>query len=119
MTEWEQQLTSIYSDSTVSFLYNKTNSNKYRNKIYDLDLPHGLIDLLIQNYLHESLVNTSTFELANILGIDQDLAAIIVTAANKKSIQKKTHYVYNILCYQANVSPSVHNFYSKKTLWYT
>jgi hypothetical protein len=48
-------------------------------------LAYGLIDLLIKNnFTLELLVNTSPFELSNILGIDQDIAAIICKAVKMK-----------------------------------
>ncbi|MFL6322870.1 MAG: hypothetical protein ACJ702_01985 [Nitrososphaeraceae archaeon] len=81
----EKQLTSTYGDSAVSFLYNEANYNNDNSTVNDLDLAQGLIDLLIENnFTLESLINTSVLELAKTLGIDQDVAAIICTAANRK-----------------------------------
>ena len=90
VTEDKQQLASSYSDSTISFFYNNrekhSNNNNHGGTIDDLDLAYGLIDLLINNnYSLESLIQTDPSKLANILGIDQDVATIIVTAANKKN----------------------------------
>src|SRR5919199_3447060 len=89
ITEDEQQLASTYSDSTISFLYNKDSqkhSNNHNDTLYELDLAYGLIDLLMKNnYSLESLILTDPSKLANTLGIDQDVATIIVTAANKKN----------------------------------
>ena len=85
-TTKEQQETSTYSDSAISFSNNETNNNNYRSKIYDLDLAYGLIDLLIENnFTLESLVKTNAFELSKTLGIDQEVAAIICKVANKQT----------------------------------
>ena len=100
ITDEEQELTSRYSDSSVSFLYNnndddndndnKTSNNKHKSTLYDLDLAHGLVDLLIKNgFTLQSLLNASPFEVSNILGIDQEIAAIICAAANKKREKNK------------------------------
>lgn len=96
VSEDEQQLTSSYSDSTIGFLDNGTrynNNNKHKSTIHDLDLPSGLIDLLIENnFSLESLTNTNPSELSCILAIDQEVAAIIWNAANKKNNKhRKTH----------------------------
>ena len=98
VTEDEQQLTSTYSDSTISFLdngtrYNNNNNNNHKSTIDDLDLPYGLIDLLIENkFSLESLTNTNPAELSCILAIDQEVSAIICNAANKKNHKhRKTH----------------------------
>ena len=96
VTEDEKQLTSSYSDSTTSFLNNSTrynNDNNHKSTIRDLDLPSGLIDLLIaNNFSLESLTNTNPAELSCILAIDQEVSAIIYNAANKKNHKhKKTH----------------------------
>jgi hypothetical protein len=45
----EKQLTSTYSDSAVSFLYNEANNNNDSSTLNDLDLAQGLIDLLIES----------------------------------------------------------------------
>ncbi len=88
----EQQVTSTYSDSAVSFSYNKTNNNKYRSAIHDLDLAYGLIDLLLENnFTLESLVKTSAFELSKTLGIDQEVAAIICKVANTQTKEDIMH----------------------------
>jgi hypothetical protein len=91
VTDDEQQLTSIYSDSLVSSLYN--NNNKHTNTLQDLDLAQGLIQLLIRNnFTVDSLRNTSSSELSKTLGIDQEVTAIMCAAANKKNNKhRKTH----------------------------
>jgi hypothetical protein len=93
VTEYEQQLTSTYSDSTISFLNNSTRYNNLKSTIDDLDLPSGLIDSLIENnFSLESLTNTDPSELSNILAIDQEVAVIIRAAAKKKNNKhRKTH----------------------------
>src|SRR5919206_1209808 len=86
VNENEQQLASTYSDSATSFLYNNDNndSHQYIDALDDLDLPYGLIDLLINNnYTLPSLLNTDPSELSNILFIDQEVAAIICAAVKK------------------------------------
>jgi hypothetical protein len=99
VTEDKQQLASTYSDSTISFLYNNrekysnNNNNNHGGTIDDLDLAYGLIEILVKsNYTLESLVNTDPSELSHILAIDQEIAAIICAAANKKKKEhRKTH----------------------------
>ena len=93
VTEDEQQLTSTYSDYTISFLDNSARYNNHKSTIHDLDLPYGLIDLLIENnFSLESLTNTNPSELSCILAIDQEVATIIWNAANKKNHkQRKMH----------------------------
>ena len=96
VSEDELQLASNYSDSTISFLHHNRkyhNNNNHKSTIYDLDLPYGLIDLLIQNnFSVESLTNTNPSDLSCILAIDQEVATIIWNAANKKNHKhKKTH----------------------------
>ncbi len=98
ITEDEQQLASAYSDSATSFLYSDNKgSQQYidNGTIHELDLPYGLIDLLIKNnYTLTSLLNTGPSELSNILAIDQEVAVIIRAAAKKKkknNKHRKTH----------------------------
>jgi hypothetical protein len=98
LTEDKQQLaSSTYSDLNISFLYNNkeeySNNNNYGGTIDDLDLAFGLIELLVKNnYTLESLTNTNPSELSHVLAIDQEIAAIICAAANKKNKeQRKTH----------------------------
>jgi hypothetical protein len=95
VTEDKQQLTSTYSDSTISSLDNSRkygNNNNHKNTIYDLDLPYGLIDLLIDNnFTLDSLINANPSELSCILAIDQEVATIIWNAANMKDSKRKRH----------------------------
>jgi|SRR5919206_1545222 hypothetical protein len=95
ITDDEQQLTSTYNDSSISFLYNN-NGNK--STVNDLDLPQGLIELLVEsNFTVESLLDTNPSELSNTLAIDIDVAAIIYTAANKKNNKhRKKHSSHRI-----------------------
>ena len=97
-TEDKQQLTSsTYSDSNISFLYNNkeehSNNNNLRGTLDELDLAYGLIELLVKNnYTLDSLINTNPSELSGVLAIDQEIAAIICAAANKKNKEhRKTH----------------------------
>ena len=84
VTTDEQHLTSTYSDSAISFLYNETNNNSDSSSLNELDLAHGLIDLLVENdFTVESLTDTSSSELSKTLGIDQEVAALICKAAAK------------------------------------
>ena len=97
VTDDEQQLALTYSDSTTSFLYKNKDSQQYIDNndnhnrvVHDLDLPYGLIDLLIKNnYTPASLINTDPSELSNILAIDQEVAVIILAAAKKKKRNNK------------------------------
>jgi hypothetical protein len=97
VTEDKQQLALTYSDSTISFLYNdiekRSNNNNHGSTIGDLDLAYGLIELLVKNnYTLESLINTGPSELSCVLAIDQEVAAIICAAANKKNKEhRKKH----------------------------
>jgi hypothetical protein len=97
VTEDKQQLASTYSDSTISLLYNNrekhSNNNNLGGTIDDLDLAYGLIEMLVKsNYTLESLINTDQSELSHVLAIDQEIAAIICAAANKKNKEhRKTH----------------------------
>jgi hypothetical protein len=91
VTEDEQQLTSTYSDSTISFLDNGTiynNNNNHKRTIHDLDLARGLIQLLVENnFTLKSLLNTSSSELSKTLGIDEEVATLICkTAKSKKPV---------------------------------
>jgi hypothetical protein len=97
-TEDKQQLTSsTYSDSATSSLY--SNREKHSNNINgggtidDLDLAYGLIEMLEKNnYTLESLINTEPSKLSHVLAIDEEIAAIICTVANKKNKEhRKTH----------------------------
>ena len=85
----EQHLASTYSDSATSFSYKKSqeqSANKNYNTIHDLELAHGLIDLLIKNkYTLPSLMSTDPSELPDVLAIDQEVAKIICAAAKKKN----------------------------------
>ena len=81
ITDDEQQLTSTYSDSTISFLDNgiryNNNNNNHKSTIRQLDLAQGLIQLLVENnFTLNSLLNTSPSELSKTLGIDQEVASM-------------------------------------------
>jgi hypothetical protein len=57
----------------------------YNNKIHDLDLPDGLIELLVENnFTLKSLVNIGSSELSKTLGIDEEVATLICNAAKNK-----------------------------------
>ena len=91
ITNDEQQLASIYSESAVSFMYkNKScrNDNNDKSIIYELDLAHGLIELLVENnFTLKSLLDTSSSELSKTLGIDEEVATLICkTAKSKKHV---------------------------------
>jgi len=54
-----QKLTSTYNDFGISFLY-AINNYGCKSTIHDLDLPQGLIDLLVDNnFTLKSLMDTS------------------------------------------------------------
>jgi hypothetical protein len=91
VTTYEQHLTSTYSDSAVSFLYNETNNNNDSISLNDLDLAYGLIELLVENnFTLKSLLNTSSSELSKTLGIDQEVATLICKAAkNRKPLKQE------------------------------
>jgi hypothetical protein len=92
VTKEEQQLeSSTYSDHTTRLLSKDnreehSNNNNYEGEINKLNLPYGLIELLVKNnYTLDSLINTHPSELSGVLAIDQEVAAIICAAANKKN----------------------------------
>ena len=94
ITNDEQRLVSTYSESAVSFLYNNKsyrNDNNEKSIIYELNLAHGLIDLLVENnFTLKSLLNTSSSELSKTLGIDEEVATLICkTAKGKKPPNKE------------------------------
>jgi hypothetical protein len=97
LTEDKQQLASTYGDFNINFLYDNrekhSNNNNPLGTIDGLDLAYGLIELLVKNnYTLDSLINTDPSELSHILAIDQEIAAIICAAANKKKKEhRKTH----------------------------
>jgi hypothetical protein len=97
VTEDEQQLASTYSDSVTSLPYinsqEQSDNNNHHGTIHELEIAHGLIDLLIKNkYTLPSLISTDPSELADILAIDQEVAKIICVAAKKKNNKRrKTH----------------------------
>lgn len=71
---------------------NKTNyftenkNNHINTQINSLDIADGLKELLIKNgFTLEALLNTSSSEIAEFLGIDKYVAEIICTAAKKSS----------------------------------
>jgi hypothetical protein len=92
VTEEEQQLTSsMYNGTTSSFIYSNdkeehSNNNNHKGTIEKLDLAYGLIELLVKNnYTLDSLINTNPSDLSRVLAIDQEVAAIICAAVNKKN----------------------------------
>ena len=80
------------SHFSLSNKKNKTNcftekkNNHINTQINSLDIADGLKELLIKNgFTLEVLLNTSSSEIADFLGIDQYVAEIICTAARKSS----------------------------------
>jgi hypothetical protein len=67
--------------------YLTENKNNHINtQINSLDIADGLKELLIKNgFTLEVLLNTTSSEIAEFLGIDQYVAEIICTAARKSS----------------------------------
>ena len=82
----KEKLTSTYNDSGISFIYDNNNDDDgYKSTIHDLDLAHGLIELLVENnFTLKSLLNTSSSELSKTLGIDQEVATLICKTAKKQ-----------------------------------
>jgi hypothetical protein len=81
----------VFQITTISFLDNGTRYKNHKSTIHDLDLPYGLIDLLIENnFSVELLTNTNPSELSCILAIDQEVVKIICNAANKKNHKHRT-----------------------------
>jgi len=83
ITTNRRQLISTHNDSSVDLLYD----NNKCSTIHDLDLAHGLIELLIENnFTLKSLMNIGSSELSKTLGIDQEVATLICKAAKNKKI---------------------------------
>jgi hypothetical protein len=77
ITVTHEKLTSTYNDSGTRFLYDN-------NKIHNLDLASGLVQLLAENnFTLESLLDTSS---SKTLGIDQEVATLICKAAKNKKM---------------------------------
>ena len=78
-----QKLAATYNDSGISFM--SDNNYGCKSTLHDLDLAHGLIQLLVENnYTLDSLLNTSSSELSKTLGIDEQVATLICKAAKNK-----------------------------------
>ena len=85
ITVTHEKSISAYNDSGISFLYENNNNDGYKSTIHTLDLAQGLIQLLVENsFTLKSLLNTSSSELSNTLGIDQEVATLICKAAKNK-----------------------------------
>ena len=81
----KEKLTSTYNDSGISFVHYINNNDGCKSTVYDLDLAHGLIELLVENnFTLESLIDTGSSELSKTLGIDQEVATLICKAAKNK-----------------------------------
>ena len=77
-----QKLAATYNDSGISFICDNYGC---KSTLHDLDLAHGLIELLVENnYTLDSLLNTSSSELSKTLGIDEQVATLICKAAKNK-----------------------------------
>ena len=74
-----------HSHKCLSRKNNISNDNSNNNLVNQLDIADGLKELLIDKGLVslESILNTSSSDLANTLGIDQYIAEIIRIATNK------------------------------------
>jgi hypothetical protein len=65
---------------------NNDNPDDSINIINQLDIADGLKDLIINHDLSlETILNTSTDDLARILGIDQQVVELICAAAKKQN----------------------------------
>jgi hypothetical protein len=77
-----------YNDPGIGLLYDNKTGRK--STIYDLDLAHGLIELLVENnFTLKSLLNTSSSELSKTLGIDEEVATLICKTAKSKKPPNK------------------------------
>jgi hypothetical protein len=82
----KEKLTSTYNDSGISSLYDNNNEGN-KSTIHELDLAHGLIDLLIENnFTLKSLLSTSSSELSKTLCMDEEVATLICKAAKNKKL---------------------------------
>ena len=88
---------SYYSDSFLQNLKSKTNNNTYNYSdkvaINSLDIADGLKELLIKHeFTLEGLLNMSSSELAELLGIDKYIAQIIESAVARLSNNNYASY---------------------------
>jgi hypothetical protein len=97
-----KNIRSSYSASLLQSQRSKLNNNDSNNNTYtypdnvainSLDIADGLKELLIKyGFTLEVLLNTSSSEIAEFLGIDQHVAEIICTAARKSSNHYRQYY---------------------------
>jgi hypothetical protein len=74
------------SNKNKTNYFNENKNNHINTQINSLDIADGLKELLIKNgFTLELLLNISSSEIAEFLGIDQYVAEIICTAARKSS----------------------------------
>jgi hypothetical protein len=91
-------ISSTKTDETLSY-YNITfkdhNGYYYSSSgICDLDLADGLKDLLVKHDFNlELLVNTTSSDLSNSLGIDLDVAALILSTVDKQKRETRNNEI--------------------------
>ena len=77
---------SLPSKKNKTYHFSESKNNHINTHIKSLDIADGLKELLIKGgFTLEGLLNTSSSEIAEFLGIDQYVAGIICTAARKSS----------------------------------
>jgi PHP family Zn ribbon phosphoesterase len=77
---------SLPSKKNKTYYFSESKNNHINTHIKSLDIADGLKELLIKyGFTLEVLLNTSSSEIAEFLGIDQHVAEIICTAARKSS----------------------------------
>jgi hypothetical protein len=84
---------SLPSKKNRTYYFSESKNNRINTHIKSLDIADGLKELLIKyGFTLEVLLNTSSSEIAEFLGIDQYVAEIICTAARKSSNHYRQYY---------------------------
>jgi hypothetical protein len=77
---------SLPNKKNKTYYFTENKNNHINTQINSLYIADGLKELIIKNgFTLEVLLNTSSSEIAEFLGIDQYVAEIICTAARKSS----------------------------------
>jgi hypothetical protein len=85
---------SHFSLSIKKNYFTENKNNHINTQINSLDIADGLKELLIKNgFTLEGILNKSSSEIAEFLGIDQYVAEIICTAARKFSNHNDEYHI--------------------------
>jgi hypothetical protein len=84
---------SLPSKKNKTNYFTESKNNHNNTRINSLDIADGLKELLIKyGFTLEVLLNTSSSEIAEFLGIDQYVAEIICTSARKSSNRYREYH---------------------------